>query len=83
MTAVLEAPAPTAEEVAAAWRPGDRTRSIKQPRKGDLLANGCSYPTRVTRVYREGLRIDVVDRLGREWEFHRHPEGWWSLIARP
>jgi hypothetical protein len=70
-------------DLAAAWRPGDPIQPIKQPRVGDVLANGCSYPTTVTRVYRQGLRIDVRDRLGRPWEFHRHPDGHWSLIERP
>lgn len=55
---------------------------VKRPSVDDVLANGCSAPTTVTRVYGNGQVIDVVDRLNRRWQFERAPGGHWTVIEQ-
>lgn len=54
----------------------------KRPNVGDTLEAFTDQLT-VTRVYRDGVRVRVTDRIGREWTLERHPtRGHWTRTAR-
>ena len=52
---------------------------VRQPRRGDQLDTRYGAVT-VTRVYARGLRLEVTDRLGRDWSIERAEHGWWSRL---
>ena len=52
---------------------------MRQPRRGDQLDTRYGRVT-VSRVYARGLRLEVTDRLGRDWSIERAEHGWWSRL---
>jgi hypothetical protein len=52
----------------------------KRPRVGDVI-DGPTGPERVVRVYANGVRLDIVDRLERSWQRQRARSGWWLLAV--
>ena len=52
---------------------------VRQPRRGDELDTRYGRVT-VSQVYARGVRLEVSDRLGRDWSIERGEHGWWSRL---
>ena len=54
----------------------------RRPQVGDLLDVPVGYETVVEQVHEHGVRVDVWDRLGRDFSVARAPHGRWTRLAR-
>lgn len=55
-------------------------RYADRPTTDDRLYLSPVETSPITAVADDGLRIDVVYRIGRPWTLHRAPRGCWTVI---
>lgn len=56
---------------------------VRRPRIGDILQTGRHGRAAVRRVHDNGRRLDITDRLGRDWTIERAPDGCWLRATIP
>lgn len=50
---------------------------VRRPKVGDVI-EWRTGPVEVRRVFRDGVKLEVYDALGRDWTIERAESGWWT-----